>query len=64
MDSSRYGEARQPAVRPSAARAGGAVVVSREGVEQLTAMGFSEAQARSALEQCNNNVQAAASSLL
>lgn len=56
--------AREPAVRPPALRTGGGVVASREGVERLTAMGFSEGEARSALEQCDNNVQAAASLLL
>ena len=59
----RYGGAQAPAA-PPAGRIGGGIVALREGVEQLTAMGFSEAEARAALEQSDNNVQAAASLLL
>ncbi|BDA42469.1 probable rhomboid-like protein 20 [Coccomyxa sp. Obi] len=40
------------------------VAASREGIEQLVAMGFSEPAARSALERSNNDVQAATSLLL
>ncbi|CAL8467859.1 g7397 [Coccomyxa elongata] len=40
------------------------VAASREGMEQLVAMGFSEPAARSALERSNNDVQAATSLLL
>jgi Holliday junction resolvasome RuvABC DNA-binding subunit len=40
------------------------VTASREGIAQLVAMGFSEADARAALERSNNDVQAATSLLL
>ena len=58
------GEAGSLQPRTPAGRMGAGTMVSREGVQQLTAMGFSEAEARSALELNDNNVQAAASSLL
>ena len=45
-------------------RPAAAVTASREAVEQLVAMGFSEVDARSALERSNNDVQAATSLLL
>ena len=60
----RHGGTQEPLAHAPAGQAGAGTVASREGVLQLTAMGFSEAEARSALEQCNNNIQAAASSLL
>ena len=60
----RHGGIREPSAPLPARQTGAGTVASREGVQQLTAMGFSEAEARSALEQCDNNVQAAASSLL
>ena len=60
----RHGAAQEPLTHPHAGQTGAGIVASREGVQQLTAMGFSEAEARSALQRCNNNVQDAASSLL
>lgn len=45
-------------------RPAAAVTASREAVEELVAMGFSEVDARSALERSNNDVQAATSLLL
>lgn len=55
--------AQRPVWQRPAARAP-AVVASREGVEQLVAMGFSEEAARAALARANNDVQAATSLLL
>ena len=52
------------AVHAAAVHVPAGAVASREAVEQLTNMGFTEARARSALELCDNNVQAAASLLL
>ena len=59
-----YSGGQGPAVRATAVRMPAGAVASREALEQLTNMGFTEARARSALEQCNDNVQAAASLLL
>lgn len=60
----RHGGTREPSALQPAGQTGAGVAASMEGMQQLTAMGFSEAEARAALEQCDNNVQAAASSLL
>ena len=59
-----YSGGQGPAVHATAVQMPAGVVASREALEQLTNMGFTEARARTALEQCDNNVQAAASLLL
>ena len=62
--SARVGaSAQRPLGQRPAARAP-AVAASREGMDQLVAMGFSEEAARAALARSNNDVQAATSLLL